>query len=52
MHLPGQFGVQSHAKLFRCSGVWYDFAIHYYRNMMTPFVGQIHMCRLIFIKFN
>jgi len=36
MHLPAQLGIQRHAKVFRCLGVRYGFAIHKYRYMMTP----------------
>ena len=42
-HLPAQFGVQRHAKVFHCLGMMYGFAIHNYREMVTPFIGEVHM---------
>jgi hypothetical protein len=52
MHVPAQLGIQRHAKVLRGLGVSYGFAIHNYRYMMIPFVGEGYVDRLVFVEFN
>jgi hypothetical protein len=52
MHLPAQLGVQRHAKVFRCLGMRYSFAIHNHRYVVTSSVRKVRVCRLVFIKIN